>query len=204
MCRADAPSCSRKFAAPRNNQGTDGESRWCVLRPRTRTASDPSIRSGDCPQTLPPVDRSTPQRPSEIRDGRSEALDIHRRPCLECARFSPAECARAEMAEVPLVPVGRKCSTTEFETLLEVLSAWLRPASEPKLDRDLTARGEIVRCANRSEYTEHRRRAGSRFFLYAVPAFLDRRGPQEMVHSLPSCIPRDQVRGSAKVFRRRW
>src|ERR1700726_977323 len=101
--------------------------------------------------------------PSETPDGHSAALDIRRRPCLEYARFSPAECARAEMAEGQLVPVERQCSIAEFETRREAPCAWPRPSSGPKPDRDRAVQGEIARCANRSEYTEHRRRVGWRF-----------------------------------------
>ena len=142
--------------------------------------------------------------PSEIRDGHSAALGTPRRPFQGSARFSPTECARAEMAVGPLVPVGMRYSRAEFETQREVLCAWLRPWSGPKPDRDRAVRGEIAHCANRSGYTERRRRAGWRFFLHAAPVFLDRRAPQEMAHSLPSCIPRDRILDFAMVFRRGW
>src|ERR1700735_5896931 len=113
----------------------------------------------DCPQTRPPINRSTPRMLSEIRHGHNGALEIVHPSGQGWVRFSPAECARAKMEEAQSAPAGKNNSTTEFERRRAGLCAWPRPWSEPKPDRDRAVQGEIARCANHSECREHPRMA---------------------------------------------
>src|ERR1051326_1713488 len=96
--------CSRRFAAPVRSKEKDWDSCWYVLRPRSRTASGPSIRLRDCHQTLRPAGHSALRMLSGIPDDRSEVRGIPRSLYQGCVRLEPAARGHAKTGEEQSVP----------------------------------------------------------------------------------------------------